>query len=71
MANWLDKADFPWGILQARFYRANEYPEATVTKVPVAAVLEHLPPDTALVTPAARAAQLRERREGAQLRRIW
>ncbi len=41
--NWLDKADWPWGILQARFYRADEYPEATVTKVPVAEVLEHLP----------------------------
>ena len=32
--NWLDKADFPWGILQARFYRSSDYPEATVTKVP-------------------------------------
>ncbi len=41
--NWLDKADWPWGILQARFYRATEYPEAKVTKVPVADVLEHLP----------------------------
>ncbi len=69
--NWLDKADFPRGILQARFYRANEYPEATVTKVPVADVLKHLPPDTALVTPAEREAQLRARREAAQLRRIW
>ncbi|ADP79593.1 DUF1214 domain-containing protein [Pseudofrankia inefficax] len=69
--NWLDKADFPWGILQARFYRANEYPKATVTKVPVADVLKHLPPDTVVVTPAERAQQLRIRREGAQLRRIW
>jgi hypothetical protein len=69
--NWLDKADFPWGILQARFYRADEYPDATVTKVPVADVRGHLPPDTALVTPAQRARQLRARREGAQLRRIW
>ena len=50
--NWLDKADFPWGILQARFYRANEYPEATVTKVPVADVLEHLPAGTPTLTPA-------------------
>jgi hypothetical protein len=69
--NWLDKADFPWGILQARFYRANEYPEATVTKVPFADVLKHLPPDTARLTPAERREQLRVRREGAQLRRIW
>ena len=69
--NWLDKADFPWGILQARFYQANEYPEATVTKVPVAEVLAHLPADTRRSRPTERTAQLRERRIGAQLRRIW
>jgi hypothetical protein len=69
--NWLDKADYPWGILQARFYRANEYPEATVTKVPVADVRTHLPGGTPVIGAAERAAQLRIRREGAQLRRIW
>ncbi|AEV76783.1 hypothetical protein MycrhN_6326 [Mycolicibacterium rhodesiae NBB3] len=69
--NWLDKADWPWGILQARFYRANEYPEATVTKVPVAEVRDHLPADTPVLTPQERAAQLRHRRTGAQFRRIW
>jgi len=69
--NWLDKADFPWGVLQARFYRANDYPEATVTKVAVSDVLEHLPSGTRTVTPEEREAQLRERRTGAQLRRIW
>ena len=69
--NWLDKADWPWGILQARFYRANEFPEATVTKVPVADVLQHLPSQTRVVTPEERELQLRTRREGAQLRRVW
>ena len=69
--NWLDKADWPWGILQARFYRADDYPEATVTKVPVADVLEHLPAGTPVLTPQERAAQLRHRRTGAQFRRIW
>jgi hypothetical protein len=69
--NWLDKADVPWGVLQARFYRADEYPEATVTQVPVADVLDHLPAGTRTVTPAQREAQLRQRRTGAQLRRIW
>ena len=69
--NWLDKANWPWGILQARFYRADDYPEATVTKVPVAEVLEHLPADTPVLTPEEREAQLRHRRTGAQLRRIW
>ena len=69
--NWLDKADFPWGVLQARFYRANAYPEATVTRVPLARVLDHLPGGTRTVTPQEREAQLRLRRTGAQLRRIW
>jgi hypothetical protein len=69
--NWLDKADFPWGIIQMRLYRTNESPEATVTKVPVAEVRDHLPPETPVVSPAERLELLRARREGAQLRRIW
>jgi Protein of unknown function (DUF1214) len=69
--NWLDKADWPWGILQARFYQADRYPEATVTKVPVNRVLDHLPADTRRVTGEERASQLRHRRRGAQLRHIW
>jgi hypothetical protein len=69
--NWLDKADWPWGILQARFYQADEYPEATVTKVSVDTVLEHLPENTSVLSRDERCAQLRRRRTGAQMRRIW
>jgi hypothetical protein len=69
--NWLDKADFPWGIIQMRLYRTNESPEATVTKVPVAEVRDHLPADTPAVSADERLELLRARREGAQLRRIW
>jgi hypothetical protein len=69
--NWLDKADFPWGILQMRFNHASEFPEATVTMVPVTQVRQHLPQDTPVFSPAERRDQLRIRREGAQLRRIW
>lgn len=69
--NWLDKADWPWGILQARFYKADEFPEVTVTKVPVADVLHHLPAGTEVLTAQQRRAQLRHRRTGAQMRRIW
>jgi hypothetical protein len=69
--NWLDKADWPWGILQARFYRASDYPETIVTKVPVAEVLLHLPTGTPVLSAEQRAEQLRHRRTGAQLRRIW
>jgi hypothetical protein len=59
------------GILQARFYRATEFPEATVTKVPVTEVLPHLPPGTTVLSAGQCAEQLRHRRTGAQLRRIW
>jgi hypothetical protein len=69
--NWLDKADVPWGIIQMRWNRASDYPDPTITKVPLAKVRDHLPADTPVVTPEERAEQLRLRREGAQLRRIW
>jgi hypothetical protein len=69
--NWLDKADYPWGVIQMRWNRANEYPDPTIKKVPVAEVREHLPADTPVVTPTERQEELRIRREGAQLRRIW
>jgi hypothetical protein len=69
--NWLDKADYPWGIIQMRWNRASDYPDPTIKKVPLADVREHLPADTPVVTPSERQEQLRRRREGAQLRRIW
>jgi hypothetical protein len=69
--NWLDKAAFPCGIVQARFYQASEYPEATVTRVPVAAVFEYLPEGTARISQEERRRQLKDRREGVQLRHTW
>lgn len=69
--NWLDKADYPWGIIQMRFNRGSDYPDPTIKLVKVAEVRDHLPADTPVVTPEERAASLRRRREGAQLRRIW
>ena len=69
--NWLDKGDYPWGIIQMRWNHANEYPDPTIKKVPLTDVRAHLPADTPVVTPEARAESLRRRREGAQLRRIW
>lgn len=69
--NWLDKAGYPSGIIQMRLYQASEHPETTVTKVKVADVARHLPPETRFVTPAERTAQLAARREAAQLRQIW
>jgi hypothetical protein len=69
--NWLDKGDYPWGIVQMRWNLASEYPDPTMIKVPFAEVRDHLPSDTPVVTPDERAEALRVRREGAQLRRIW
>jgi hypothetical protein len=69
--NWLDKADFPWGIVQMRINLASDYPDPTVKKVPLAKVRTHLPADTPVVSPAERQEQLRIRRQGAQLRRVW
>jgi hypothetical protein len=69
--NWLDKADYPWGIIQMRFNHATDFPEATVTKVSVTDVRKHLPADAPTVGPTERKEQLRLRREGAQWRRIW
>lgn len=69
--NWLDKADFPWGVIQMRINLATDYPDPTVTKVPLADVRKHLPADTAVLTPEGRLEQLRIRRVGAQLRRLW
>jgi hypothetical protein len=69
--NWLDKADYPWGIIQMRLYLANEHPPTVVTKVPVSEVAKHLPPDTRFVSPAERKEQLLARREAALLRQIW
>jgi hypothetical protein len=69
--NWLDKAHWPSGILQMRLYKASSHPEATVTRVAVGDVHQHLPPSTPRITADGRHEQLRLRREGAQLRRIW
>lgn len=69
--NWLDKGDYPWGMIQMRWNRANEYPDPTMVKVPLDQIRDHLPADTPVVTPEQRARQLRQRREAAQLRRIW
>jgi hypothetical protein len=69
--NWLDKADYPWGVIQMRWNRASDYPDPTMKKVPFANIRDHLPEDTPVVTLHERVEQLRLRREGAQLRRIW
>jgi hypothetical protein len=69
--NWLDKGDYPWGVIQMRWNHASDHPHPTITKVAFADLRRHLPADTPVVTPEERRVQLRARREAAQLRQIW
>ena len=70
--NWLDKADYPWGIIQMRWNRASDYPDPTIKKVPFAerAPAPARPTRRSSPRPSARSS-CASRREGAQLRRIW
>ncbi len=69
--NWLDKGDYPWGIIQMRWNHADSYPDPTIQLVPFSEIRSHLPADTPVVTPEARAERLRARREAIQFRRTW
>ena len=69
--NWLDKADYPWGVIQLRWFVASDHPDPVVTKVAFDEIRQHLPADTPLVTADERKVRLQDRREAALLRRIW
>jgi hypothetical protein len=69
--NWLDKAHYPWGIIQLRWNKASDHPDPTVRKVPFSEIRKHLPADTPVVSPTERKERLRIRREGAQMRILW
>lgn len=69
--NWLDKADNRWGMIQMRWNKASDAPDPVVTRVALADVRKHVPPQTPVVSPEQRKEQLRRRREAAQLRRLW
>jgi hypothetical protein len=69
--NWLDKARYPWGIVQVRWFKASDYPDPRMWKVPFDEIRDHLPDDTPVVTPEERRERLRARREAALLRRLW
>ena len=69
--NWLDPGGLKRGIIQGRWLEASSNPIPTLTKVKLGAVRQHLPADTAIVTPQQRDALLRKRRQGAAGRRRW
>jgi Protein of unknown function (DUF1214) len=71
VANWLDPSGYKRGIVVGRWKECTSYPTPTVKKVKVVDVLNHLPEDTAMVTPEERDASIRRMRKASQLRRRW
>jgi hypothetical protein len=71
VANWMDTTGYRTGVVQCREIGSEEVPELTARVVPLASVRDHLPPDTAFVTPEERAHALLTRRTGFQLRSLW
>ena len=69
--NWLDTAGHPQGIIQGRWTECNAQPIPEVTKVKVADVRKHLPPETGTVTPKQREEIIRERRAALLQRAMW
>ena len=61
----------PRGLLIGRWLGCSSNPVPTLKRVPLKEVRKHLPADTPVVTAEERAAQLRARRIGGQLRRRW
>jgi hypothetical protein len=71
IANWLDTGGYLKGVGLGRWFRSDSEPTPTLKKVKLADVRKHLPADTPAFSAEDRKKQLRERREGAQLRRRW
>jgi len=69
--NWLDPGETLRGMLIGRWLGCSGHPVPTLKRVPLARLRDHLPANTPMVTQAERAAQLRARRIGGQLRRRW
>jgi hypothetical protein len=71
VANWLDTTGHRFGALQFRWTGMPSAPESTVRVVPLNALGVELPPSTRRLTPAERAAAIRSRQVGSQLRTRW
>jgi hypothetical protein len=69
--NWLDPAGFTEGGIYGRWYDCDSDPLPTIKRVQLAALRDHLPPDTPTVTTEQRAEELRQRVRACQRRRRW
>ena len=71
IANWLDTAGYPSGVIQGRWVGCSSQPVPTVRKVPLKDVQAVLPKGTAMVTPEQREQEVRDRRATLQQRPLW
>jgi hypothetical protein len=69
--NWLDTTGFRSGVLQCRWLGGAADPEVTLTPVPASSLDQFLPSTVARVSVEHRAAHIRERQLGVQLRSYW
>lgn len=71
VANWLDTAGYPRGIIQGRWTGCDSQPIPTVRKIKVSSVKRVLPKGVATVTPEQRQEIVRERSRAYQERSLW
>jgi hypothetical protein len=69
--NWLDPAGYTEGGIYGRWYDCDSAPTPLIKRVKLGDLHQHLPADTPVVTPAARAEELRQRVRACQRRRRW
>lgn len=69
--NWIDTGGYNLGVYKLRWNNCSSNPVPISRKVRLSEVRRLLPRDTPAVTPEQRDRELRDRREGAQLRRRW
>jgi hypothetical protein len=71
VANWLDTAGYPTGVIQGRWLECGSKPLPTMRKVRLADVIRSLPAGTARVSAKERDQQVRDRRALLQQRPLW
>ena len=71
IANWIDTAGHPTGLLQGRWMDCDSQPIPVLTKVKLSDLAAHLPSDVRRVTPDQRQAIIRERRAAQLARPLW
>jgi hypothetical protein len=71
VANWVDTAGYPTGVIQGRWAECDTQPVPSVRKVAFADIRKQLPAETVAVTPEQRDRILRDRRAALQRRPLW